>query len=213
MTDTNPIEAGIPGVEVVAWRCEDLILPNVSIIDDWEHAQARLRQPTAWTVEPLVRKSDYDALAEQNAALVEERDALTYKSKQSTMCPCGEVRHTPLRRDHMGGYVCLTCIDKELDRLLAERDTLTSRLQEAEKALEDGWQPIETAGYAGALVTARNRHGAFREPISAFKDATDVWRILGSRGGMTQVSFNPTHWRPLPTPPAALANKGESDAG
>ena len=27
-----------------------------------------------------------------------------------------EFKHTPLRRDHMGGYVCLTCIDKELDK-------------------------------------------------------------------------------------------------
>lgn len=41
--------------------------------------------------------------------------ALTYSSTQSTKCVCGEVKHTPLRRDEMGGYVCLTCIDKRLD--------------------------------------------------------------------------------------------------
>lgn len=28
---------------------------------------------------------------------------------------CGEVKHTTLRRDEMGGYVCLACIDKKLD--------------------------------------------------------------------------------------------------
>jgi hypothetical protein len=40
----------------------------------------------------------------------------TYESTQSTNCAvCGERKHTPLRRDEMGGYVCLSCIDKELD--------------------------------------------------------------------------------------------------
>ena len=35
---------------------------------------------------------------------------------QKTTCAgCGKLKPTPLRRDHMGGYVCLTCIDKQLD--------------------------------------------------------------------------------------------------
>lgn len=34
---------------------------------------------------------------------------------------CGEYKYTPLRRDDMGGYVCLTCIDKKLDEYLAEK--------------------------------------------------------------------------------------------
>lgn len=39
----------------------------------------------------------------------------TYASEQATNCAgCGQHKHTPLRRDDMGGYVCLTCIDKEL---------------------------------------------------------------------------------------------------
>lgn len=43
----------------------------------------------------------------------------TYASTQATNCAvCGQHKHTPLRVDKMGGYVCLTCIDKELDRLL-----------------------------------------------------------------------------------------------
>lgn len=43
---------------------------------------------------------------------------LTYHSAQSTACAgCGKVKHTPLRRDEMGGYVCLACIDKELTAL------------------------------------------------------------------------------------------------
>jgi formylmethanofuran dehydrogenase subunit E len=47
-----------------------------------------------------------------------ENETITYKSTQATNCAgCGEHKHTPLRNDEMGGYVCLTCIDKELERL------------------------------------------------------------------------------------------------
>jgi hypothetical protein len=45
----------------------------------------------------------------------------TYASTQATNCAgCGEFRHTPLRIDAMGGYVCLTCIDRKLGVLLGE---------------------------------------------------------------------------------------------
>lgn len=38
------------------------------------------------------------------------------KPEQHTKCAvCGEYKNTPLRRDEMGGYVCLSCIDKRLD--------------------------------------------------------------------------------------------------
>ena len=41
---------------------------------------------------------------------------------QATNCAgCGQYKHTPLRRDEMDGYVCLTCIDKKLDEYLAEK--------------------------------------------------------------------------------------------
>ena len=41
---------------------------------------------------------------------------VTYISDQHTRCAvCGTDKHTPLRRDEMGGYVCLTCIDKRLN--------------------------------------------------------------------------------------------------
>jgi ribosomal protein L32 len=45
----------------------------------------------------------------------------TYSSTQATKCAgCGEHKHTPLRIDAMGGYVCLTCIDQKLGSLLGE---------------------------------------------------------------------------------------------
>lgn len=44
----------------------------------------------------------------------------TYASKQETNCAgCSLRKHTPLRIDDMGGYVCLTCIDKQLDAFFA----------------------------------------------------------------------------------------------
>lgn len=42
----------------------------------------------------------------------------TYSSTQATKCACcGVHKHTPLRVDFMGGYVCLTCIDMRLEVL------------------------------------------------------------------------------------------------
>jgi hypothetical protein len=48
---------------------------------------------------------------------------------QATKCAaCGEVKPTPLRRDEMGGYICLSCIDANLT---AQSD----RIKELEGAL------------------------------------------------------------------------------
>lgn len=45
----------------------------------------------------------------------------TYITTQATRCAgCDQNKHTPLRIDAMGGYVCLTCIDKKLGTLLGE---------------------------------------------------------------------------------------------
>ncbi|WP_175682545.1 hypothetical protein [Burkholderia cenocepacia] len=50
-------------------------------------------------------------------------DGFTYASKQATLCAvCGAHKHTPLRIDRMGGYVCLTCIDHELERSMTLAD-------------------------------------------------------------------------------------------
>lgn len=45
----------------------------------------------------------------------------TYVSTQATNCAsCGLHKHTPLRVDWMGGYVCLTCIDRVMESIPAE---------------------------------------------------------------------------------------------
>ena len=43
---------------------------------------------------------------------------------QKTKCAiCGELKETPLRRDELGGYVCLSCIDKYLDSVKTKTGT------------------------------------------------------------------------------------------
>ena len=57
----------------------------------------------------------------QESHLALDKQEPTYTSTQATNCAgCGEHKHTPLRIDAMGGYVCLTCIDKKLGSLLGE---------------------------------------------------------------------------------------------
>ncbi|EPZ0818898.1 hypothetical protein [Pseudomonas aeruginosa] len=65
------------------------------------------------------------------------RSRWTYASTQATNCAgCGEHKHTPLRVDWMGGYVCLTCIDKKLEELHDDQ---------AQHSVPEGWKlvPIE----------------------------------------------------------------------
>lgn len=65
----------------------------------------------------LKLKDAETALADRSQAV----QPTTYASTQATNCAgCGEHKHTPLRIDAMGGYVCLTCIDQKLGSLLGE---------------------------------------------------------------------------------------------
>jgi len=70
-----------------------------------------------------------DILLARATAAEERLAALTYSSTQATECAvCGDRKHTPLRRDHMGGYVCLTCVDNHID-------AAEERIKEAERVI------------------------------------------------------------------------------
>lgn len=85
----------------------------------------------------MARAEAFDAVADAERGL-----GFTYSSKQATNCAgCGKHEHTPLRVDEMGGYVCLTCIDKRLGILLAEESA-----REVEK---DWWGCQEVADLPG----------------------------------------------------------------
>jgi hypothetical protein len=68
------------------------------------------------------------------------------------------------------------------------------------------WRPIESYEGHGAVLVSRPTTA--REAFSAttaFFDATNVWRVFRSKGGMTPLPFKPTHWMPLPEAPTHLS--------
>lgn len=80
----------------------------------------------------------------------------TYASTQATNCAgCGEYKHTPLRIDAMGGYVCLTCIDKKLGTVLGEfghpapQSPLTD--DEINTAQEAAYLQLVANGFSGSM--------------------------------------------------------------
>ena len=73
-----------------------------------------------WKTERDVARDAWQAALSTRPEL-SDAVAHTYSSTQATNCAsCGEHKHTPLRIDAMGGYVCLTCIDKKLGGILGE---------------------------------------------------------------------------------------------
>lgn len=79
----------------------------------------------------------------------------------------------------------------------------------------DGWRDIETHKGCHAVLVSRPTGREVYAPTTAFLDATGVWRVYRSEGGMTPLPFTPSHWMPLPAPPAenAAANPSPSASG
>ena len=78
-----------------------------------------------------------------------------------------------------------------LPELLAMAEE-NARLREALRPLE--WQPIETAPKDGTAILIYHQN-AYAQAVAA--PVIDGWFL--PRGGPVK---NPTHWQPLPTPPA-----------
>ena len=116
------------------------------------------------------------AAASEPTAPVDAPKSYTYASEQATNCAkCGCYKHTPLRVDRMDGYVCLTCIDKELERLLEEeatapvvaRDALTAGLNMAIELCKYEFVDFETTGaFEDDLYNT-----AIRDCIRSIRDA------------------------------------------
>jgi hypothetical protein len=97
-------------------------------------------------------------------------------------------------------------LGNSLSMRYAHREDVRALLREAAAALEaarkDGWQPIETAPKDGNEVILFDSdylqlsgfEGRYSEPRGSW---------LSSYDG----PVNPTHWMPLPPPPAALRRK------
>ena len=84
----------------------------------------------------------------------DQAEPYTYASKQATKCAqCGEHKHTPLRIDAMGGYVCLTCIDKKLGSLLGEFGYPEPEQEQAEPV---AWMYHDASSIESLLNNERN---------------------------------------------------------
>lgn len=121
----------------------------------------------------LTRQCGADAPPSLDAEDVPDSDwrlkGYSYASKQATNCAgCGEHKHTPLRVDWMGGYVCLTCIDKEM-RKRDPDEGLHNAVQSACGELPDGWSislRMEN-GYGGIELHDENGEDRTSEAVSA----------------------------------------------
>ena len=67
---------------------------------------------------------------------------------------------------------------------------------------ENEWQPIETAPKDGTVFLGYKR-GQFRECYKVPRDDCDMWCFGGTSGADDLFpNIKPTHWMPLPKPPA-----------
>lgn len=106
----------------------------------------------------------------------------TYASDQATNCAvCGVHKHTPLRVDSMGGYVCLTCIDRQLEKHFAQQP---AQGEERER------EAFETYMLSGPLkgcsaqriasILARSNDGDYH-----MEDAAYCWGSWQARAALT----------------------------
>lgn len=133
------VETAVLILEAAGWRNDDpkASVTSVSellscIVGTLRAANAKLKKELAMARDAASKgdaarhaaggmEMEIQELRENVAELKKElRSRWTYASTQATNCAgCGEHKHTPLRVDWMGGYVCLTCIDEKLEALRA----------------------------------------------------------------------------------------------
>jgi hypothetical protein len=117
-----------------------------------------------------------------------------------------------------GEMICPSCDcgNFGLKKIEAQRDEISRLRRELTEALqaqrEAAWQPIETAPKDRRVLGFHPSHGVglmfwqtmtVGQPYADEAVETSGWRILGmfiAPGDFDQ----PTHWQPLPAPPAAI---------
>lgn len=78
-------------------------------------------------------------------------------------------------------------------------------IEDAGYSIEQGWQPIETAPKDGTLILAL---GPITSATVMWEPAHQCW---ASADNWPWEDFEPTHWRPLPEPPASTTEPEASD--
>ena len=78
---------------------------------------------------------------------------------------------------------------------------------------ENEWQPIETAPKDGTVFLGY-KLGQFRECYKVPRDDCDMWCFGGTSGADDLFpNIKPTHWKPLPKPPAIDAAMAQGEKG
>ncbi|HFH4104885.1 hypothetical protein [Pseudomonas aeruginosa] len=117
------------------WEALMIVAQHERIVGALRAANAKLEKELAMARDAAAKgdaarhaaggmEMEIQGLREKVTELQKElRSRWTYASTQATNCAgCGEHKHTPLRVDWMGGYVCLTCISKKLEELHDDQD-------------------------------------------------------------------------------------------
>ena len=83
-----------------------------------------------------------------------------------------------------------------------ETHVLVPREPSEEMRKDAEWHPIETAPKDGTVFLGYKR-GQFRECYKVTRDDCDMWCFGGTSGADDLFpNIKPTHWMPLPKPPA-----------
>lgn len=148
--------------------------------------------------------------------------------KRASQClPCAVVA---LRSSHQS---VIAAKDAELDhkervieglnKQLTEQFELSTKYVALHQAAEaranapvvtDGWQPIETAPRGGEYILLGNEHGAwvgkYQARYQSGHEPPNPWSsmMLNTRYMPHLASLVPSHWMPLPAPPATAALGG-----
>ena len=67
------------------------------------------------------------------------------------------------------------------------------------------WQPIATAPKNGETIVAMRNEKGRSAPSFIFWDGADGWVGMTADDEKRLTKFEPTHWMPLPAPPAEAA--------
>lgn len=153
----------------------------------------------------LVKNGD---LSDMEEALASEQTSYTYTSTQATKCAgCLKHKHTPLRIDEMGGYVCLTCIDKALTRKVTA------------PVIPKNWNIVRW-GDDGFMVFWPNgrgqthlKHKEIDQPIEALIFADLVKDLMAMNDKVLNDWFKAGEFPPVNATVMALGSPGYEDIG
>lgn len=98
-------------------------------------------------------------------------------------------------------------VDAEGKNLQPHLDRIITAATEAARLRSEvpEWLPIEKYSGHSVVLVSRQDGEFFYTPTTAFLDATGVWRVFRSKGGMTPLDFEPTDFQYLPATPKSTA--------